>query len=954
MLLLITNQNLIAQNMWLHNQRTHPELKWQTFETKHFNIHYHQGLEDLAGKGALIAEQVYQPTLDQLQLEDFGKTDIIFSAEDEIMNGFAMPTNQIFIWVSQNDVAGNFGGSEKWLKMVITHEFQHVVQFQAHRTWLGLLGAISIPAWWLEGMAEYMTEVWRVGRSDSRMKIHTYRNTMNKLDAHDDGYAKVLYLAWKYGDSTLVKISNHRLYLKEESKEYPYWYDFKQAFELATGQTVKNFNEEWRRVMNTYYYGYKSQKEMIEEVGEPLTLTGFSRVRAAALAPDSSMIAIVGRQAASMKDYSLYVKHNDSTHQVQELHFGQFNGRPAWSPDSKQLIIAEFHRASHGSLLNDLRLVDVESEKVRWITHDQRALHPVFSHNGNGVFFVAHPGETTQIYYQDLSSNEPAQISEFVGDVQIQSLDLSPDGKQLAFMIQEENGDVNIAIMGVDGRGFQKITSDPEEDMLPVWTADGTSIVFTSYRNSTPNLYRVDLDSLSMIQMTDVAEGIYSQQRLPGTNKIIAATLADVDTVRIRAVDADRVAPELQLNIREPFMAWRSKSPDVKIPKIDYGLEILSESNHPYQARKTFRPLLRIVWPDIEGLFGLAAYNDALGKHIIQGGGVIDWSGKLAGGYFSYVNLKYRPALNIYVSNNFSLNLRRTWGTTNFEVLDGGGIIASLPMNSGNSLSSNHELIAHLRAVSRTVLEINSDNNWEQNLTFPQSEESNLSLSWRWLKRRPEADVVSLPRNGVGLLAHVETTLPQVWGEGEYQKVWLEGFFNLKIPKTPLIFYNRSKWEYHSGDILAQDSIGFMSTSPLYFSPGTLLNMAQMGIFDLPESYNLRGQTGDYPASELIYNVSELRVGLLPGFPAYFLGLGFTGITGALFHDFGYLPETKESRATMGAELKFNLSMGKLALLTLSTGVGGDFDYWQNALDDPDYGDIWDDHYFRMALVNPF
>ena len=217
--ILLYTQSVSAQNMWLWNQRTHPELKWQTLETEHFNIHFHQGLESIAKKGALIAEQTYQPIMDQLEVKDFGKTDIVFSAEDEIMNGFAMPSNQIFIWVSQNDVAGHFGGSDKWLKLVITHEFQHVVQMQAHRTWAGIFGGITIPSWWIEGMAEYMTEVWRVGRSDSRMKIHTYQNTMDQLGAHDQGYAKVLYLAWKYGDSTLVKISNHRLYLlKKQNK----------------------------------------------------------------------------------------------------------------------------------------------------------------------------------------------------------------------------------------------------------------------------------------------------------------------------------------------------------------------------------------------------------------------------------------------------------------------------------------------------------------------------------------------------------------------------------------------------------------------------------------------------------------------------------------------------------------------------------------------------------------
>ena len=130
--------------------------------------------------------------------------------------------------------------------------------------------------------------------------------------------------------------------------------------------------------------------------------------------------------------------------------------------------------------------------------------------------------------------------------------------------------------------------------------------------------------------------------------------------------------------------------------------------------------------------------------------------------------------------------------------------------------------------------------------------------------------------------------------------------------------------------------------------------MAGAGIYDLPESYNLRGQKGNYPATELIYNVSELRIQLIKALPAHILGIKLTGITGALFHDLGYLPESTTTLTTMGAELKFNLSLGKMALLTLSAGVGGDTDYWEPIIEDPDLLDFKDDHYFRLALVNPF
>ena len=937
--------------MWMWNQRTHPELEWRTLETEHFNIHFHQGLDDIAARGALIAEQSYQAILDQIHVKDFGKTDIVFSAEDEIMNGFAMPSNQIFIWVSQNDVAGNFAGSDKWLKMVITHEFQHIVQFQAHRTWAGIWAGSSIPAWWIEGMAEYMTEVWRVGRSDSRMKIHTYRNTMNRLDAHDDGYAKVLYLAWKYGDSTLVNISSHRLYLSEKKKQYPYWYDFETAFEKSTGQSLKNFNEEWRRVMNTYYYGYKAQKETIEEVGEPFILKGFSRVLSASLAPDSSQIAIIGRQSSKMRDYGLYVVKTDSTRQVNEIHYGRFNGQPSWSADGNQIVVAEYHRGSQGSLLNDLRLIDLNSGKKRWLTSDLRALHPVYSHDREGVFFVAHPGETTQIYYLDLKTNQQVQLSQFEGDVQLQSLNLSPDGNQLAFMIQDPSGAVNIATLKIDGTHFRQITDDPEEDMYPIWTADGKAIIFTSYRNSTPNLYRVDLDSLAMVQMTDVAEGIYSRQMIPQTGQIIASTLNDVDSIRIRVLDAQRVAPALGLHIREPFNAWRSKSPEIQLPEFDYEA-VLEQKVHPYRASRTIRPLFKLIWPMTDALIAIAGINDALGKHLFQGGVFLPYDGSDMGGYVSYINLQFLPVLNFFGTKNLMTQYHISYRYRFLELRNGGGLTLQLPLNFGNSLSSNHTLQAKIHAFRRDV--ISFDDNGDDGgsaIATPVTNEFKLGFTYTWKAQRPHSDTYFLPRDGTGIRAHYEITAPSIWGENDYSQYWMEGFLNYDIPKFPLVFYSRLKYAGQQGNILIQDELGFSEQAPIYFSTLYMSTIRSTGLFDAPESYNLRGQVGQYNASELLYGSTELRLPLVQNLPLDIIGLSVQNITAAIFLDYGYLPETDISLNTSGAEFKFDVSLFKLPLVTLAYGWGGDSDYWNRGSDESDF---WDDPYFRMALVNPF
>ena len=117
-----------------------------------------------------------------------------------------------------------------------------------------------VPAWFVEGVAEYYTEKWRPFRYEISHRGHVMRNTVHKIqDPHNDGFSKILYLADRFGDSTIAKILNHRNQYK--------LLDFKESFKKNTGITVKHFNEDWRRHMNTFYFGQRSQKEVLNDVG---------------------------------------------------------------------------------------------------------------------------------------------------------------------------------------------------------------------------------------------------------------------------------------------------------------------------------------------------------------------------------------------------------------------------------------------------------------------------------------------------------------------------------------------------------------------------------------------------------------------------------------------------------------------------------------------------------------
>jgi hypothetical protein len=88
-----------------------------------------------------------------MDLDTIPTIDIIFTSEDEIMNGFATWMYNTFIWVDQNDAA-LWVGDEKWMRTVLAHELQHLVFFNTVKTWLpepmNSLFA-SVPGWIVEG-----------------------------------------------------------------------------------------------------------------------------------------------------------------------------------------------------------------------------------------------------------------------------------------------------------------------------------------------------------------------------------------------------------------------------------------------------------------------------------------------------------------------------------------------------------------------------------------------------------------------------------------------------------------------------------------------------------------------------------------------------------------------------------------------------------------------------------
>jgi Tol biopolymer transport system component/C-terminal processing protease CtpA/Prc len=144
------------------------------------------------------------------------------------------------------------------------------------------------------------------------------------------------------------------------------------------------------------------------------------------------------------------------------------------------------------------RVSNFTDGRILWpsISYDGREI--VFEHNFNIWKVDTETGRATEVAISRRGASAGPGIDHLRLTDQISELQLSPDGKKVAFVVR---GEV-FAAAATDGGDATRVSSSPAEESQIAWAPDSKRIVYASDRDRTPHLFLYDFNTGSEAQLT--------------------------------------------------------------------------------------------------------------------------------------------------------------------------------------------------------------------------------------------------------------------------------------------------------------------------------------------------------------------------------------------------------------------------------------------------------------------
>ena len=510
------------------NKVQYREFDFKVLKTDHFDIYYYPEEEEAARMASRMAERWYARLSELLNHELRGRQPLILYASaphfwqtNAIQGQLGEGTGGVTEAYKRRIVLP-FAGPIEATDHVLGHELVHAFQYDITNTNVssGTAGALALPLWFIEGMAEYLS----VGPVDAHtamwMREAARRERLPNIDDLNDpryfpyryGQAVWAYIGGRYGDRVIGDMLR-----AGGGRDGGY----ERAIEGVLGIETEELSKGWHAAVFEAYRPIAETTRMPGAVARaviPKQKAGSLNV-SPELSPDGNRLIFFSERDLFSIDLFLadartgeVIRKITDTATDPHLESLQFlSSAGAWDPAGKRIV---FPGISSGQPV--LTIVDVErgrTEREIRLNDVHEILNPAWSPDGRSIAFSALIGGFNDLYVYDLQSD---QLRRLTTDAYAE-LDpaWSPDGRRLAFATDRFTtnlqtlvaGDLRIAVMDVASGDVQQVGGfENAKNISPQWTPDGRALYFLSDRQGITNIYRADIGGATR-QVTNLLTG---------------------------------------------------------------------------------------------------------------------------------------------------------------------------------------------------------------------------------------------------------------------------------------------------------------------------------------------------------------------------------------------------------------------------------------------------------------
>jgi hypothetical protein len=502
------------------NKVEYVDFDFKVFETQHFSVYHYSSEQRAASIVARLAERWYARLSRVLDHELTGRQPLILYgsqpefAQTNVVNGFLGEGIGGVTESAKRRIVMPFAPTLAETDRVLGHELTHAFQFDLARQYRG---GLSWPLWAIEGMAQYLsigatdveTGTWLRDAVAHDLLPKRERDAARKFSPYRYGHAFWAYLAGRFGDVVIPEILKAR---KSGALH--------RRIKAATGVDLETLYGDWRSEAVASYVAVSTDPD--GGSSRLLSTTGDERLHLGpSLSPD-------GRQAVFFSErdrvsLDLFLADARTGTIVRKLASTAASARfeslqairsaGSWSPEGDRFVFAAIDRGEPA-----LVLVDIENparrQEIRLPQFGQ-ILSPAWSPDGRTIAFAALTGGLTDLHVYDLHDGTLRRLTaDPFADLQPE---WSPDGKRLAFVTDRFSTDMSSLRFGATELGLIEVASravrriggiDGSAHFNPQWSVDAQGIYFLAAPAGVSNVYRVELGTGEVRQVSNVAGGV--------------------------------------------------------------------------------------------------------------------------------------------------------------------------------------------------------------------------------------------------------------------------------------------------------------------------------------------------------------------------------------------------------------------------------------------------------------